>query len=324
MLPTDKRHSLSMDKLQTLITTIKDHTAPLIDNLFNLSTWETIKSFSNSSFTTSLVGALAGAFAGAMAAQRIAERSKLRDELTKEIRNVNAGMTIALSIASSAIGLKKQYLQTIKEKYATDKKTIEQIIKTRKSHPESSETYAFSGDLRTLSTSKPPIDALKEIVFTRLSINNRSLSLTSAIAESLEHLNYSIATRNELIKSFKSGNFSFGADIISMYFGLPFGDGHVNQEFGDCIEGMASHNDEIIFFSVLLCKDLHQHGLYTATRFEKKLKSTAPSINEVSFDEARREGLIPENEEYPTWFSSFQEKPKKNENFWRRLFNKNP
>ncbi|CAI8810402.1 hypothetical protein EMIT093MI4_10633 [Pseudomonas sp. IT-93MI4] len=161
-------------------------------------------------------------------------------------------------------------------------------------------------------------------MFTRLSINNRSLSLTSAIAESLEQLNYSIATRNELIKSFKSGNFSFGADIISMYFGLPFGDGHVNQEFGDCIEGMASHNDEIIFFSVLLCKDLHQHGLYTATRFEKKLKSTAPNINEVSFDEARREGLIPENEEYPTWFSSFQEKPKKNENFWRRLCNKNP
>jgi hypothetical protein len=139
-----------MDKLQTLITTMKNHISPLIDNLFNLSTWETIKSFSNSSFTTSLVGALAGAFAGAMAAQRIAERSKLRDELTKEIRNVNAGMTIALSIASSAIGLKKQYLQPIKEKYATDKKTIEQIIKTRKSHPESSETYAFSGDLRTL------------------------------------------------------------------------------------------------------------------------------------------------------------------------------
>jgi hypothetical protein len=311
-----------MDQAQTILVSIKNHATSLIDCLFSLSNWEIIKSFSNSAFTTSLVGALAGAFAGAMAAQRIAERNKLRDELTKEIRNVNAAMTIALSIASSAIGLKKQYLQPIKEKYTADKKIIEEILKTKRERTENSESYKFSGDLRTLSASKIPIDSLKETVFSRLSINNRSLSLTSAIAESLEHLNYSIAARNDLITTFKCEKLPFGADITSMYFGLPFGEGHVNQEFGDCIEGMASHNNDIIFFSVLLCKDLYQHGLHTAERFKKELKSTPPNVNEVSFDEARQEGLIPKDEEYPTWFSGFQERPKQKMSFLQRLRSK--
>lgn len=310
-----------MDQVTTSLCDIEAKIVHLIDFLSFGQVWDGITSFSNSSFTTSLVGALAGAFAGAWAAQRIAERSKLREELTKEIRNINAGMTVALAVASSSVGLKKQYLKSIRENYSNDRKKLINAIEKKRERPsENGEAFKFTGDLRTLSELSPPVEFLKEIIFSRLSVTERPLSLASAISESLDNLNYSICARNSLIETFKNGDFPLGADINSMYFGLPYGGGHVNQAFGDCIEGMAMHNDDVIFFTVLLCSDLHSYGVRVATRFEKELKSTPPTVNEIVFDGPRNEGLIPDDEDYPTWFSGFQQRQETSKKSWRSLF----
>jgi gas vesicle protein len=267
-----------------------------------------------------LVGALAGAFAGAWAAQRIAERSKSREELTKEIRNINAGMTVALSIFSSITGLKKQHLKEMSENYISDREfIIKSHTKKNESQPETTEVRSIRIDLRNIAELSPPTELLKEIVFSRLSATERPLSLASAITEAIQNLNYSISARNNLIQAFKIGQFPPGADIKAMYFGLEYGDGHVNQEYGDSLIGMSSHTDDVIFFCRLLCKDLRDYGLRVAARYKKEFKKNPPTINEISFEAPQQEGLIPEDDNYLSWFAGFQKKPNTKQTFWKSL-----
>jgi len=46
---------------------------------------------------------------------------------------------------------------------------------------------------------------------------------------------------------FKEQNLPQGANMESMYFGLQYGDGHTNQEFGDTIEAISLYTDDTIF-----------------------------------------------------------------------------
>lgn len=82
--------------------------------------WETLKSFGNSAFTTSLVGALAGAYFGARFGQRVAERSKVRDDLVKEIRNVHAATALSFGIVNGMLELKKQHVAQLKSSHNDD------------------------------------------------------------------------------------------------------------------------------------------------------------------------------------------------------------
>lgn len=281
--------------------------------------WDELKALSNSSFTTSLIGSLAGAFAGAIAAQRIAERSKLREELSKEIRNTNAGITLALTVANAVLSLKKQHIREIKSTYDTEKSNLLNFLNNKEKTPTTiKSTYTFRGDFRTLPELSPPIGTLEEIVFSRLSATGRPLSLAASIVSAIQSLNNSILQRNELAKLFKDQNFPQGANLHSMYFGLPYGDGHTNQEFGDTVEAMSLYSDDAIFFCILLCADLREHGLQTASTYKVKLKKNPPKVIEAKFETHEQNDLIPKSECYPTWFTAFQ-RPEEKKRHWYKL-----
>jgi hypothetical protein len=42
----------------------------------------------------------------------------------------------------------------------------------------------------------------------------------------------------------------------ALYFGLPYGDGSVNEEYSATIDNIYEQLDDAIFFSYQLCKDL--------------------------------------------------------------------
>jgi gas vesicle protein len=290
----------------------------LLETLAEWITWENVKALSNSSFTTSLIGALAGAFAGAIAAQRIAERSKLREELSKEIRNTNAGITLALTVANTMLSLKKQHTHGIKSTYDLEKKKCLDFLENNvKTNSTINETYTFTGDLRTLPELSPPIITLEEIVFSRLSATGRPLSLAASIVSAVQSLNNSILQRNELTKLFKEQSFPQGASLHAMYFGLPYGDGHRNQEFGDTIEAISLYTDDVIFFCILLCEDLRKHGLRTSLTYKQKINKESPKVIEAKFETHEQNELIPKNENYPTWFSAFQPSKEKKLPWWK-------
>ena len=281
--------------------------------------WETLKSFGNSTFTTSLVGALAGAYFGARSAQRVAERSKVRDDLVKEIRNVNAATALSFGIVNGMLELKKQHVAQLKSSHNHDLQRHQEYMAKRESGEiQGNAPYALKIDFRKLPMVNQPISLLRDIVFGRLSTSGRALNLVASLEGALDSLNTSIAQRNHLIKMFEAGEFPPGADLPAMYLSLPYNGGHVNQQYADIVGATASYTDDAIFFSCLLCKDIQEYGNGVAATFRTSLKKTPPRVFEVDFKQAEEGGLLPKDDEYKTWFTAFQKLPTPKRRWWQR------
>lgn len=282
--------------------------APLLPSM------EWLGNLGNTSFFTTVFGALAGAFAGAWAAQRIASRVKLREELQKELRNTNAGITLALTTANLVLALKKQHVRDLKKSYNAD-------CDRHKEHMQKGATWEERGlfelslNLLNYQVLTPPLGTLQEIVMGRLSTSGRALASVTSLADAFGNLNYVIAMRNELIERMKEGKLPDGAKGEHFYLGIPYAQGKTSGEYGTYVEGMASYTDDAIFFSLELCEDLLIHGKHIAEKHKKKFGGEAPEVASIDLEQARKEDLLPMNEGYEGWRSSFQS-PKKETLYW--------
>lgn len=287
--------------------------------LDQLLTGQTAKEFANSAFTTSLLGALAGAYAGAHGAQLIARRSKLRDDLTAEIRSVNAALAITFSIANSLFALKKQHVKPLLDHHATEEAKLKDFkLKLNSGFIQGNVKHEFQADFRALSTLSLPIAQLVDVVLGKLSTTGRPLNLVIAISGTSETLNGLIARRNALIDDLRGGKLPAGSDLVSMYFGLPYGGGHLNREYPDALSGIGSYLDDLIFYSQLLCKDLREHGESLAQKFTSSFGRPSPRISQVSFDTADAVALMPPEQNYQSLLNAFQSQDHGGRKWWER------
>lgn len=278
--------------------------------------WENIKGFANSSFTTSL----AGAFAGAIAAQRIAERGKFREELVKEFHSTNAVISLATSAASLALALKKQHVKALKNSYDDDLKRFEEHKeKIRGGQIAPGTPFEMSPNLLYLLGISPPIATIQDIVLSRLSAVGRTICSVTALGDAVENLNRAISKRNELLTAFKNKQLPEGASFHHMYFGLPYGVGQTNQEYGGSVEAIYLYTDDIIFFSIKLCEDLRDHGETLKKRYKSRLRGSPPRISTVDFEAPRKDGLAPKDEDYEAWLSGFVSMQETMPKWWQRL-----
>lgn len=273
------------------------------------TTWETMQNFANSTFITSLIGALAGAFAGAVAAQRTAERGKHREELLREIRNTNAAIAVAFGIVNSFLALKGQHVKDLKSRFEVQKAELLEHKRKRQTGEVQSDTpFALQADLQTIQALPLPTDTLQAVVFEKLSLVGRPLNLVITLIQVTHSLNESLAKRNSLIEGYKSDFPKDNQDFAPLYFGLPYGDGHVNLDYPATIDAIYSQTDDGIFFSNLLCKDLHDHGKQLSEVFRKKFKKDAPRVTEVDFSAAISSKLMPDESNYADWVAAFIKK----------------
>jgi hypothetical protein len=270
--------------------------------------WEDVKAFANSAFLTSLLGSLAGAFAGAAAAQHIAERSKLREEMLREMRNINAAVALAFGICNGFLALKKQHVKALKDAYDTGRADLLEFKRKRKAGEIAPDVpFEFKADLQTLQSQEHPTDILRSIIFERLSTVGRPLNLVVALNQAAEDLKNSMAKRNSLIEGYKSQFSKDTSGLVPLYFGLPYGGGHVNMDYPGAIDSIYRQTDDGIYFAQLLCKDLRAHGLRLAERFKKIHKTEPPRVTEVDFTPAIEQGLMPKDADYDSWTKAFVE-----------------
>jgi hypothetical protein len=255
------------------------------------------------------VGSLAGAYAGAYAAQKIALRAKVRDEVVREVRNLNAAISLAAGVASSAFNLKAQHIVDIHATYVAERERFAVWTKKRSTgEVQGDGRFELKLDLRTAPTLNTPIDVLSPLVYGSVSATGRPLNLCAALAGAIQNLNVAIAQRSQLIETIKAGQLPAGADLVSLYLGLPYGGGHVNQEFGDYLAGIASYVDDVIFFSTQLCADLTKYGEELITRHKKNFKLGTLSVSRTDFSEQQAAHLLPDESRYQTWFTGFQKR----------------
>lgn len=270
--------------------------------------WENLATFFNSSFTTSLVGALAGAYAGAKAAQKIVERTKERGEYQVQIRNTNAAITLAFIICNAAISLKKQQTKELCDTYFAKKAALEEFWRKRKSGEIQSDTpFEFQADLRSVPVLAVPIDALRSLVYEKLSVSGRPLAIVATLVGALSSLADTIANRNGLIAGFKQLSPPASETVFpALYFGFPYDGCDVNTEYADTMTGMQNFTDDVIFFSNLLCKDLASHGNSVLSKYKSLFKGTLERIHSAELSSEKTAGLIPIDEQYSNWLNGFQ------------------
>lgn len=276
--------------------------------------WANIKAFANSAFTISL----AGAFGGAYAAQKIAEKAKVRDEVLKDIRSTNRALILALTITNLALALKNQYIQKLKTSYDADlEKYSTHVSLVRNKIIGVKKPLELSMDFTTLEKMSPPIEALQNIVLEKISTAGRALATVTALADGIANLNATLQRRNDLIASYKAKDLPYGARIEDLYLGLRYGDGNVNNEYGNTLQGAYLYTDDVIFFGMKLCEDLLSHGHRVVTKNKKRLRGASSDLVEADFAAARDLGLIPSDDQYTDWLSGLQEKRKPKSPWWK-------
>lgn len=269
--------------------------------------WENLAAISNSAFATSLVGALSGAYAGAKAAQQIAERSKERAEFQAQIRNTNTAVTLSFMVCNAAISLKKQQTKGLCDTYFKKKAELEDFLRKRKVGEISPDIpFEFQADFRSVPFPAVPIDALRSLIYEKLSVSGRPLALVATLEGALSSLADTIENRNGLIANFKQlSPQARDAALPALYFGRPYGESHVSTEYLDTMRGLQNLTDDVIFFSHLLCQDLATHGNTILDKFKSQFKGVLEKINAIALSPEKTTGLIPTDEQYSDWLSGF-------------------
>ena len=278
-------------------------------NFTDFLSWENIAVLFNSAFTTSLVGALAGAYAGAMAAQRIAEGAKEREQFVNQIRSVNATMTVAFTICNIGFSLKKQHVKELYNTFVAKKAELAEFKRKHEAGQIARNTaFEFQADFRKVQMPLVPVDLLRGLVYEKLSITGRPWALVATLSGVVSSLADVMATRDRLIEGFKELGPGRQMLLPPLYFGLPFGAGHVSTEYADTVEGLQRLSDDLIFFGALLVKDVKEHGEKILAEYKAKFKDVKESVGSVDFEQPQKDGLMPNEVDYQDWLRGFPKK----------------
>lgn len=274
--------------------------------MLDLPSWNNIADFLNSNFTSALTGALVGAFAGAMAAQRVGDRAKQREAILQEIRSTNAAIMVAFTICNAGLALKRQFVKEIYETYIANRAALNQFKQRRALRQQPADLpFEFRADFRSLQVPVVPIDVLRTQLYEKISAAGRPLATVATLAGALASLEDVINKRNTLIERFRGLEESRIELLPALYFGVPYGEGHVSTEFADSIEALYSLTDDVIFFGHLLSEDLKAHGANILSQYKKIAKIKEEKIHDVDFQNAQALGLMPDAKNYAEWMRGF-------------------
>lgn len=270
----------------------------MIQELFNAATWLVNWTWQllNSNFLT----ALAGAFAGAYGAQWIIKRIERKRRHLEEIRSTNAAIMVAFGITNTFCALKDQHVKGLKDGFDRQRTALEahQLQKNQGSIPPQ-QPFEFEANFQTLLPIHVPIEVLHKLLFEKISVAGRPLTLVATLSQSIDVLNNSHERRNEIIAKCQANSPLHPDVLASIYFGLPDRNGHIDRSYPDSVDAISNQTDDCIFFSKLLGEDLFEHGQQLAKSFGKH----SPPIQKVDFTKAEQNGLIPDTKLYVDWLS---------------------
>jgi len=263
------------------------------------STFDVVAAFLNSPFVLSLLGAAAGACVGAVLATRLVARRQRREELIAEVRSTNVATMVALSICHKALSLKRTHVVPVAARFQTDLVTWNEFARQRRTgERQGNVPPAIAIDMRIVPSLTFPIVTLQRLLFDKISMFGRSLALMTTLSETAGWLTNANAKRNELLERVMRLS---GLEMAHAYFG----NGTPNPEYAHTLGAVASHTDELIFFSATLASDLAAHAQSLRAAWIREFgRAHAPEATAVDFTAARQNGLMPEDSKYAEWLAS--------------------
>lgn len=260
----------------------------------------------NSNFFTALLGAAAGAFAGAWASQRIADRSKRKSELLLQFRSINAAIMVSGTICNSYLGFKKQFAAPLLEKFNRDKGDAYASIEKHRTGQIDGAQYHFQADFRSFVVPLAPIESLKELVYSKLSLTGRPLSAVAHAEQAISGLAVAMAKRDAFAERPLAGTIT-DKELPYYYFGITLPSGHTNELYPDLVDAIHSYTNDIVFFSSHLCDDLVAHGKRVRTAYIQDFGKKIPEVTTIDFSGPKASGLFPPESEHAAWLAGFRE-----------------
>ena len=258
----------------------------------------------NSPFVLSLLGAAAGACIGAVVATRLVGKRQRREELVAEVRSTNVATMVALSICHRVLSLKRAHVQPLATKFAADMAAWNEFTRQRRTGERQGNTPPpISIDLRVVPSMTFPVVTLQRLLFDRISMFGRSLALMTTLSETASWLTNANAKRNELVERLRRLPDATG--VAQLYFGAPSSTGVANPEYPDAVAAVATHTDELIFFSATLANDLAAHAQQLRADWIREFgRRNVPEVTAVDFTAARQNGLMPDDAKFAEWLAS--------------------
>lgn len=254
-----------------------------------------------STFAISFISALAGAAGGALGAQRVIERAKRKDDLLKELRNTNAAIMVAFTITNTTLGLKKQLVKPMQDKFNADRAAFTQYQSERKNGMrQGNAPHGFQADLQTFLPPAIPTETLKTLVYDRISAHGKPLGLVSLVEGAAVGLAKSIDERRRLIAELKSALLT-DTEWAYRYFGERSPTGQTHREYADLVEVIGSYTNDLLYFSVAMASELVKHGEAIRSAFVDTYGKGAPNVSSPDFSGPRKSGLFPPESDYSSW-----------------------
>lgn len=253
-----------------------------------------LKEFANSSVVSSLFGALAGAWGGAFAVQKISQSARYRDEMLREIRSVNTSLHLLHTMAVAFLTFKEQHAKGLVKSYESQRAQAHEAAQPRQAG--SPPPKIGFVNLSMIELLRPRLDLLETHALLEMTATGRILHLYSALAQTVQSLNYVIEQRNEFAAEASRLD---KQELSSRLFGLPLPDGSIDDRYGHNVRAIGKLTDDCIYFSIKLMQQLESHGSRVRQLYVRRHDRNAPQVDRVRLLE--KQALLPEFRTYRRW-----------------------
>lgn len=277
--------------------------------------WKCIVDIANEPFALNLVGVAVAAFAGTYGAQLIIKRNKKHDDVRREILTCNTAIATAFDILIMALSYKREFslpLKTSHDYHLDNFKKKSQMHQT--GGPNAGQVEYFVPNLKLMNRVIVTDKILLDKISTNISADARAVNLCVSLNRSIETLNSLILERNQFIPVLVKLNEQDPAKFTQIYLGLPSSAGHLDQRYPDLVNNILEMNDDAIYHSYELAKELNKH----AKGLRDSIGKDSPGIGEITILE-KDSYLLPDREKYAIWESSFVQKKKPKTRWYKRF-----
>jgi len=236
------------------------------------------------------------AYFGARGAQRVISKNNTLEASRRDIHLISSAQMICLSIANSAMAMKRQHVRPLSENYS------KQVSIAREGVERSLPTVHIQMDLQKLPVPFLATTQLEKILFENISLSGRALSAFNALIGAINLMRESIIDRNDLVDRWHEQGME-QEKILRKYLSFPDERGF-DEIYSNLVDAILSYTNDVIFFSMILENDLRAIGEDMRAKFPGNDPPELPKISWSNVDE-----LIPKHTEYSDWLKGFPNEP---------------
>lgn len=260
---------------------------------------------SKASTLVAMVGALASAFLGTFGAQVVISRGQLRQAVSSELNAVSSAALLCVTIANTYMAFRKDFSRPALDAFNKGKDEFLKFLENKEANVAVPAPFRWVADFSQHAVIFSPSELLQETTFQKIGIRGRALDAVTRLRNSEFQLNDAIGRREERSRILAELN---SVEQAYRYYGIPDAAQNKDERFKDSVEAIDTYTADCIFFAIVAGTDLCRYGERLRAKYQTKFVRPLPRMDTINWEEAKKTGLVPKDEEYKLWLKGFPQK----------------